>query len=225
VVNLLIAYCLVGTRQDFNHVAHLSRLKTLIATCEPSSVEDQRDVKTVLVDKINERFGNAAKAFSYFDQDKVRSRQDGYIHSTDFCQAALSLGLVRKQSEIRELFLSLVPGDAGKIDFAGFVSLFARPNEDRQDLARPSPIQKGIFVLHSNAPPAKWGDFPEEKRRNSPLRYIHLPSDRNPEHSYGRAPPPSDRIGDLLSHSFLLSKPMRKQPGRTLRLKPLPAKP
>lgn len=224
VVNLLIAYCLVGTTQDFNHVAHLSRLKTLIAACEPGNLEDKRDVKTVLIEKINERFGNSAKAFAYFDQDKVRNRQDGYIHSTDFCQAALGLGLARRQGEVRELFLSLA-GDADKIDFAGFAALFARPNVDRQDQGRPSPQQRGIFVQHSNAPPAKWGDFPEEKRRSSPLRLIHLPSDRNPEHIYGRAPPPSDRIEDLLSHSFVLSRSPRKQPGRTLRLQPLPKQP
>lgn len=202
-------------------MAHLSRLKRVIAAFEQGNAEEQKDVKEILVDKINERFGNAAKAFNYFDQDKVRNRQDGYVHMTDFCQAALSIGLVRKQSEIRDVFLALDTGDTGKIDFAGFANLFARPNAGLSDMSRVSPLQKGIFVLHSKAPPAKWGDFLEEDRHVSPLRLKHLPSDHNPEHTYGRAPAPNDRIEDLLSHSFALGKPTRKQPGRTLRLKPL----
>lgn len=73
VVNLLIAYCLVRSIQDFNHIAHLNRLKAVISAYDLPNPRLFTDIKTVLADKIHERFENLTKAFGYFDQNKVKN--------------------------------------------------------------------------------------------------------------------------------------------------------
>ena len=140
----------------------------------------------------------------------------------DFTQAAQNLGIVRRQTELRDLFLSLTRSESDKIDFSVFASIFAREKKEITEKTRRAPHQMGIFVNYSKAPPAKLCEFIEdERRKNSPKRLRDLPSDVNPEHMYGRPAAEREHMQELLAHSFAAPGTGRKVPGRTIRLKPL----